>query len=296
MTEAMDRKEYGDFATIGLPLDYELYGKYKVKEYVSMGHINLVYLAVNKVSQKKVLIKEFCPYEYANRDLDRVHVVCKGRACRKQYDQACALFAKECEIHKLISKYPEKKRKNIVKFIECFEENGTKYLVLEYIPGQDLKSYIQIVPNLQFISIAKEIVRAVKQIHAMGILHKDIKPSNLIVGDDGHIYIIDFGTADKCNASKDEYPFVSKGFSAPELYRLEMLSKQTDIYSLGAIFYYLLTGRVLQSADQRLVKDQVIPISADVSIPWLLEWGIMKCVRLDPNKRWKHLAIYSLLL
>lgn len=300
MTENWDEEVFGQFADVGLSLDSILNGgTYKIKQYIAMGHINLVYLAEkNKGNQvKKVLIKEFCPYDYANRDLDKKTLVCKGEAFKRQYEDAKKIFERECKIHQRISMFPFEQRRNIVQYVECFEENNTKYLVLEYIPGVDLNHYIKSNSRLQFKTIAREIISAVMQIHSIGIIHKDLKPSNLIVGKDHKIYVIDFGIAEFAEQQQDDTTvFVSKAFSAPELYHKDKVSFQTDIYSVGAICYYLLTGQMIQSAEERLYEDRVEPLSRFITIPWVLEWAIMKCLYLLPEKRWSSLQIlYGLL-
>lgn len=300
MAENWDDEVFGQFADVGLSLDSALRGGvYKIKQYVAMGHINLVYLAEKKKDDqiKQVLIKEFCPYDYANRDLDKKTLICKGNAFKKQYEDAKKMFERECYIHQKISTFPLKQRHNIVQFLECFEENNTKYLVLEYISGVDLNHYIKSKSGLSFKAIAKEIILAVMQIHNMGIIHKDLKPSNLIVGEDHKIYVIDFGVAEFAEQKQnDSTIFVSRAFSAPELYRKEEISFQADVYSVGAIFYYLLTGKMLQNADERLYEDKIMPLSSFVTIPWILERAIMKCLYLLPEKRWSSLQILYILL
>ncbi|MBD5088265.1 MAG: serine/threonine protein kinase [Clostridiales bacterium] len=300
MAENWDKEVFGQFADVGLSLDSALKGGvYKIKQYVAMGHINLVYLAEKKKDDqiKQVLIKEFCPYDYANRDLDKKTLICKGNAFKRQYEDAKKMFERECHIHQKISTFPLKQRRNIVQFLECFEENNTKYLVLEYISGEDLNHYIKSKSGLSFKAIAKEIILAVMQIHNMGIIHKDLKPSNLIVGEDHKIYVIDFGIAEFAEKQQDDSTiFVSKAFSAPELYSKGKVSFQADVYSVGAICYYLLTGYMIPSADERLYEDKVIALSNFITIPWILEWTIMKCLHLLPEKRWSSLWILYVLL
>lgn len=298
MTKDSDDKVFGQFINIGLPLNSILHEKYRLKEYMAIGHINLVYLGEQIDCNRKVLIKEFCPYAFANRDLDKKTVVCKGKSCKRQYEEAKKIFEKECDVHKKISIFPEKQRKNIAKYIECFEENKTKYLVLEYIPGIDLNNYIKKEKKLEFKKIARQIISAVMQIHKMGILHKDLKPANIIVGENKQIYIIDFGTADVMYEMSETVftVLVSKGFSAPELYQRDNISIKTDIYSVGAIFYYMLVGQLVKNADERVFEDTVLPISNFIRIPYILEWAIMKCIQIEPKDRWSNMKILYLLL
>lgn len=296
MTKDSDSTVFGQFTNIGLPIDSKLKERYIIKEYVAIGHANLTYLAENSKSHEKVVIKEFCPYDYSNRDLDGKSVICKGDCFRKDYQAAKQLFEQECQIHKKISAYPEKLRKNIVKYVEDFEENHTKYLVLQFIPGMDLYRCMKQKKVMHFKKVARQILRAVMQIHRMGIIHKDLKPSNIVLGNDGKVYIIDLATAQLKSEANAVVRLGSRGFSAPELYQNGTTSVKTDIYSVGAIFYYMLVGRLLENGDERLLEDTVSPISDYIHLPWLLEWAIMKCIQVDPKKRWNHLKILYVLL
>lgn len=296
MTKGSYSTVFGQFTNIGLPIDSKLKERYKIKEYVAIGHVNLTYLAENIKSHERVVIKEFCPYEYSNRDLDGKSVICKGGSFRKDYQVAKQLFEQECQIHRKISDYPEKHRKNIVKYLEDFEENHTKYLVLQFIPGLDLYSCMKQKRVIPFKRIARQIISAVMQIHEMGIIHKDLKPSNIVLGDDEKVYIIDLGTAELQTDAENPVKLGSRGFSAPELYQNGVTSVKTDIYSVGAIFYYMLVGRLPESGDERMLEDTLRPISNYIHLPLLLEWAIMKCIQVEPKKRWNSLKLLYVLL
>lgn len=296
MAKTYKKYACNDFMDIGLKLGMELKKKYRIDTYLAMGHVNLVYTGTDLENKRKVLIKEFCPYQYANRDLDGKQVICKGNAYKKEFEKARAMFEQECKIHIHMTEFPEKMRKNIVKYIENFEENSTKYLILSYIPGQDLYHYMRNHHHISFTIMAKKILNAVQQIHAVGVIHKDIKPTNIIVSEDKEVYIIDFGTADLIEQKEKMEPFVSKSFSAPELYEGKEVTIQADTYSLGAVFYYLLTGLYIQNAEERKKEDKVDNISKYCMIPWILEWAIMKSIKMDPKKRLKRMWILNLLL
>lgn len=296
MTKDSDSTVFGQFTNIGLPIDSKLKEIYRIKEYVAMGHANLTYLAENCKSHERVVIKEFCPYDYSNRDLDGKSVICKGDCFRKDYQAAKQLFERECQIHKKISAYPERFRKHIVKYVEDFEENHTKYLVLQFIPGMDLYRCMKQKKVMHFKKVARQILRAVMQIHKMGIIHKDLKPSNIVLGNDGKVYIIDLGTAQLKSEANAVVRLGSRGFSAPELYQNGATSVKTDIYSVGAIFYYMLVGRLPENGDERLLEDTVSPISDYIHLPLILEWAIMKCIQVNPKKRWSSLKVLYVLL
>lgn len=299
MAENAGKNVFGQMGDVGLPIGTWLHGCYQIIDYLSAGHTSLVYLAEVKGEKtgRKVLIKEFCPFTLANRDLDFKTVVCKGRAYKKQFCQAKEMFDRECMIAARLQKMPEKEKRYIANYIEDFQENKTRYLVLEFVPGIDLRQYIKMGKTLSFKKTVRTLIRVIENLHKIGILHRDMKPSNIIVKADGEVVVIDFGSACFEKNEDNVVPFVSKGFSAPELYLNEKTTNLTDNYSVGAIIYYLLTGVVPQSADKRLEKDELKSISAYIDIPFILEDVIMKSLKLRPEKRLKSLKVlYYLLL
>lgn len=299
MAENAGKNVFGQMEDVGLPIGTWIHGCYQIIDYLSAGHTSLVYLAEVKGEKtgRKVLIKEFCPFTLANRDLDFKTVVCKGRAYKKQFCQAKEMFDRECMIAARLQKMPEKEKRYIANYIEDFQENKTRYLVLEFVPGIDLRQYIKMGKTLSFKKTVRTLIRVIENLHKIGILHRDMKPSNIIVKADGEVVVIDFGSACFEKNEDNVVPFVSKGFSAPELYLNEKTTNLTDNYSVGAIIYYLLTGVVPQSADKRLEKDELKSISAYIDIPFILEDVIMKSLKLRPEKRLKSLKVlYYLLL
>lgn len=299
MAENARQNVFGQIEDVGLPIGTQLHGCYQIIDYLSAGHISLVYLAEVKdeKTERKVLIKEFCPFTLANRDLDFKTLVCKGNAYKKQFCQARGVFDRECMIAEQLQKMPEKEKRYIANYIEDFQENRTRYLVLEFIPGLDLRQYIKMGKTLNFKKTVRTLIRVIENLHKIGILHRDIKPSNIIVKENGEIALVDFGSACFGKNENNDIPFVSKGFSAPELYHNGKTTNRTDNYSIGAVIYYLLTGLVPQSADKRLKKDELKDISSYTDIPFILEDVIMKTLELCPEKRAKSLKVlYYLLL
>lgn len=291
MTESINQVVFGQINDIALPLGAKLHSSYEITEYVSVGHTSLLYLAEKIQSKRKVLIKEFCPFAFANRDLDFKSVVCKGKAYANQFQKAKKSFERECEITSSLKKLEQKKKAHFATYIEDFTENDTKYLVLEYVLGVDLGHYIRNKNKLSYKKIMSPLIKTVRNLHEIGILHRDIKPSNIMIKEDGTIVLIDFGSACFIEDEKSELTFVSKGFSAPELYENMTTTVQTDIYSLGAVMYYLLTGIIPQSAEERIKEDKLKPVSKYAEVPFILEYIIRKALCLKQEKRLKNLKL-----
>jgi len=139
---------------------------------------------------------------------------------------------------------------NIVEIYDVGEENGKHFIVMEYVRGRTLKQLVQqrgAMDKDEALSIMEQLVSAVIVAHKNNIIHRDIKPQNVLVKDDGTVKITDFGIAtakDAVQLTSTDTVMGSVHYLAPELARGEAASMQSDIYSLGIVFYELLTGNV----------------------------------------------------
>lgn len=282
---------------IGLLLDTTLKSRYILKKYISIGQTSLIYLAYDTEDRKEVLVKEFCPYSFANRDLDRKTVICKSDKYKRQLRQMHLSFQRECEILKRLMALNEEDRKHIVPYLDSFDENKSSYLVMEYIQGNDLAHEMQAGQNLNYKKTIRQIIKMVAAIHKMGILHLDLKPSNILINENKELILIDFGSARYIGQNHQDVSFATFGYSAPELFLNTQASRETDIYSLGAMIYYFTTGYIPQSANERLEQDEMKAISAYTEIPALLEHFVMKCLKLKESERLHSLKLlYCLFL
>jgi len=144
---------------------------------------------------------------------------------------------------------------NIVEIYDVGEETGRQYIVMEYISGKTLKKLISERGALykeEAVSIMKQLISAVDAACQQGIIHRDIKPQNVLIKDDGTVKITDFGIAlaqDAIQLTQQDSVMGSVHYLAPELARGETATPQSDIYSLGIVFYELLTGEVPYRGD-----------------------------------------------
>lgn len=144
---------------------------------------------------------------------------------------------------------------NIVEIYDVGEENGKHYIVMEYVRGRTLKQLVQqrgAMDKYEALSVMEQLVSAVSVAHKNNIIHRDIKPQNVLVKDDGTTKITDFGIAtaqDAVQLTQTDTVMGSVHYLAPELARGEAASVQSDIYSLGIVFYELLTGNVPHTGD-----------------------------------------------
>lgn len=280
---------------IALKTEQILHERYVLEEVYYVGHTSIVYLCMDRHTDKIVVVKEYCPHRLANRDMDGRSVICRNE-CRKQYGQAYAVFQKEIEIVKKLQGLKKPYCNCVIQYVDSFMENETLYLVTELVEGKSLEEYISEGKNYSIRECMLSLVKIVEQIHKMGILHRDIKPANIIVQPDGRITLIDFGSACYSRESGSQLQFVSRGYSAPELYNGEVSTKQTDIYSIGALLYYILTDYQLPPVNELEEGDAIPSISEFRSVPLKLEKAVMKAIEPDRSKRAKNLMQLKFIL
>lgn len=176
-------------------------------------------------------------------------------------------------------------------------ENDINYIVMELAEGITLKEYIQKKGKLEIveaINIAVQIVNGIREAHAHGIIHRDIKPQNVMVSPGGRIKVMDFGIAKAVTAQTITANTVgSVHYISPEQARGSACDERCDIYSIGITMYEMITGRVPFDGDSTVaialahIKEPITPPSVyEPMIPVSLEKIIMKCTQKKPELRY----------
>lgn len=191
---------------------------------------------------------------------------------------------------------------NIVGIYDVGEEDGIYYIVMEYIHGQTLKEYIQSKGKLdpmETINIAKQISYALEHAHKNGVVHRDIKPHNIMITDDKIIKVADFGIARASSTitmTNTGKVMGSVHYFSPEQARGGFTDHRTDIYSLGVVMYEMVVGRPPYDAESPItvalkhIQESVVePIQIDHDIPNALNDIIMKAMQKDMNKRYQNI-------
>ena len=189
---------------------------------------------------------------------------------------------------------------NIVEIYDVGEDDGAHFIVMEYIRGKTLKQLIHLRGALQIdeaVGIMKQLVSATHEAHKRGIIHRDIKPQNVLVKDDGTIKMVDFGIAlahDALQLTQSDSVMGSVHYLAPELAKGEQASTQSDIYALGIVFFELLSGQVPFTAEQPVqvalkhIREQMPSIkSMIVDVPQSVENIILKASAKKKEYRYK---------
>ncbi len=190
----------------------------------------------------------------------------------------------------------------IPKAINRVESPEGEFLVLEYVEGNSLRAYIgDKAPLLlsEALSIAEQLAEVLDYLHAHRVFHRDLKPENIIIGPDGKIHIVDFGSALLEGTRRVTWRFGGDAFGTPDYMAPEQIQgkrgdARTDVYALGIIMYEMLTGTVPFSGDnalavmnQHLTANPVPPRKLEQSIPLGIEAIILKSIRRNPDERYQ---------
>jgi serine/threonine protein kinase len=220
------------------------------------------------MDNRKVAIKEYLPTQLSARN-ETNHIVPISEESKSTFDWGLDRFIKEASLLSSL-RHP-----NIVDVFTAFRENGTAYMVMRLEEGQTLSSRVKASEGLSqefLMGILPPLLDGLDTIHASEIIHRDIKPDNIIIRSDGSPVLIDFGSARKAEADTTQHltSVYTPGYSPPEQRNLSD-GKQgpwTDIYGLGATLYYAISGKVPRDSTARADSiresrsDSMIPIQA----------------------------------
>jgi serine/threonine-protein kinase len=183
---------------------------------------------------------------------------------------------------------------------ELMEADGTHYITMEYVPGQDLRGLMRQTGHLtvgKAIAVARQVCTGLAEAHRMGIVHRDLKPSNIIVDREGNVRIMDFGIARSLQAKGITGPGIIIGtpeYMSPEQAEAREVDKRTDIYSLGVVLYEMVTGRVPFVGETPLgiimkhkSEPPQDPQEVNPQVPRDLSRMILKCLEKDKDKRYQ---------
>lgn len=186
---------------------------------------------------------------------------------------------------------------NIVNIYDVGSENAIHYIVMEYVEGITLKTYIEKKGQLSFkesVSIAIQVGRGIEAAHNKHIIHRDIKPQNIIISTEGKVKVTDFGIARAASSNTINSDVMgSVHYASPEQARNGFVDGKSDIYSLGIVMYEMVTGRVpfdgestVAIAIQHLQEEMIKPSAYATDLPISLEKIILKCTQKSPDRRY----------
>jgi len=253
--------------------------RYEVKEVLGMGGMGVVYRAFDRELQEAVAIKALRPEA----------LVGSGVALER--------FKQEIRLARKIT------HRNVVRTYDLGEVNGMYYLTMEYVEGTSLKQLIGTrgpLPVSVTLTIGKQLCRALEVAHEQGVIHRDIKPQNMVVEPSGVLKVMDFGIARLANRSKDEgltkdgMSIGTPDYMSPEHLSGRELDARSDLYSAGVVLFECLTRRLPFDAEttfaliaKHLEEEPPDPRTINPDVPEALAQVILKAMAKEPADRYQ---------
>lgn len=271
-----------------LPLGTILGGRYEVGKALGQGGFGITYIGRDLNSGETLAIKEFYPRAIVSRDSSKsLYVSCSDSEASFRSNRE--RFLREARMLKRLDNIP-----SVVHVYDFFEENDTAYIVMEFVQGVNLKTYVNLrggrLSPEHTIRLLEPIMDALEAVHRANLVHRDISPDNIMILANGSAKLLDFGAAREVEPGTSMSQLLSTeailkhGFAPIEQYqRRGNLGPWTDVYAFCGTIYYCLTGKIPRDATERITDD---PNMHWEEIPGLtaqqigaLEWGMAPNLR-----------------
>ena len=263
-------------------------GAYRIDSYLASGGFGNTYIATNMAFGERVAIKEF----FLRGQSERTQNMNSIRVTQGQ-----ELFFKEqqTKFKKEAQRIRQLRNPHIVRVHDLFDANGTTYYVMDFIEGESVAARIKAksapLSEDETIYILSQVLDALNDVHAAGLYHLDIKPDNILIDKNGNAFIIDFGASKQQSVNNDGVSRTSAFACTPEYAPLELttgnvsnIGPWSDIYSVGATAYMMLTNHVPPKSDELLVDmDSAFQFTANVSAK--MRKFIQKCMEINYRQR-----------
>lgn len=276
-----------------LRMGTRLNNRYLIQGVLGEGGFGITYVGMDEVLCQKVAVKEFFPRGAIMRNNQQTNEIVSVYGTKAaNFHQGEEKFLQEARTLAQFNNVA-----GVVRVQDFFRENGTAYIVMEYLEGITLKQYLQTYGPIsveEMQNIFAPILEALDKIHQNGVIHRDISPDNIMCLPEGEAKLMDFGAArDYTDYSAEGLSVILKmGFAPIEQY--DSHGKQgpwTDIYALGATMYQCLTGRKPDDATKRSLEDTLVsPSMLGVRIAPPVEYAIMRALQIRPADRYWNLG------
>ena len=275
---------------LALPLGTILNGRYMTGKVLGIGGFGITYLGYDLTLDIRVAIKEYMPSAFATRHSDRYQVTLTGKT-DADYQNGMKRFLDEAKILAKLQNTP-----NIVTVQNYFQENNTAYFVMEYVEGVNLKTYLSSqggrVSWERALELLVPVMKALTQVHAQNILHRDISPDNICITPGGESRLLDFGAARFAVGDGKSVSVILKHGYAPE----EQYSSHgnqgpwTDVYAMGATLYRCITGVLPPDAVERMHGDTLkAPSKLGIAVPENVEKAVLKALSVRIEDRFRDM-------
>jgi serine/threonine protein kinase/tetratricopeptide (TPR) repeat protein len=233
-------------------------------------------------------------YKATDRELDRVVALKVIRPELAVHPEVLARFKQELILARKVT------HRNVIRIFDLGEVDGVKFITMDFVDGQDLKGLVKSkgkLPVELVVQIIKQVCLALEAAHAEGVVHRDLKPQNIMVDLQNRVYVMDFGIARSVEPGGMTQTGMLVGtpeYMSPEQVRGEHVGPRSDIFALGLILYELLAGKMPFEADTAQAsmfmrtKQAARPvIQVDPTVPAFLSEVTKKCLEIDPERRYQ---------
>ncbi len=284
-----------------LPPETILNGKYLIGRVLGEGGFGITYLGWDLNLDMKVAIKEYYPAGFVTRENTVTTTVTPFSGDKREaYISGLEKFVGEAKSLAKFYILP-----GIVSVKDFFKENGTGYIVMEYVEGITLKQYLQKeggkLPVIQVLEWVKPLITSLSQMHEKGIIHRDISPDNIMITPHGEIKLLDFGAARDISAdgAKSLSVLLKPGYAPEEQYRTRGIQGPwTDVYGLCATIYKAITGQTPPESMERVHEDTLEPpTKLGVSLNEDKEAALLKGLAILQKNRYQTMnELYNALM
>ena len=273
-----------------------LNGRYLIGRTLGSGGFGNTYLAFELNLQSKLAIKEYMPYGIALRHPGTTMVSLVDQTTSGDYQTGLDKFLEEARTLSKFNSHP-----GIVSIRDFFHENNTAYIVMEYVDGVTLKEYVrQKGGNIALetmLEVARPLMDSLRQVHEVGMMHRDISPDNIYITKERQVKLLDFGASRHAmkEASKSLSVILKPGYAPEEQYRAR--GKQgawTDVYALAATIYHCVSGKLPTDSLDRLEEDTLEPLSKVVKgVPAYVDEALMKALAIRGKDRFQTMEAFQ---
>jgi len=273
-----------------------LFDKYIIGNVLGQGGFGITYLGWDTNLDIKIAIKEFFPRGLVSRLTGQNKVITFSEAEKETYKFGLDRFLKEAKTIAQFEHHP-----NIVSVRDFFKANNTAYIIMSYYQGISFEKYIkQNGGKISFdktLDIIMPVMDALKEVHKIGVIHRDISPDNILIDSEGRVILIDFGSARQAlrDKSKSLSVILKAGYAPEEQYRSRgEQGAWTDIYAVASTIYRAVTGEVPPESIDRLNKDTLVaPSELGVEINKKQEATLIKALAVKYSKRFSKVEEFQ---
>lgn len=263
---------------------------YRIGACLGQGGFGVTYVALEEESGRRVAIKEYFPTRCACRGAGGTVDPLLGQEA--VYEGGRYSFVQEARMLAALEGMP-----SVVQGLDYLEVNNTAYLVMEYLDGTPLYRMVNDrgrIAALELMPRLYPLLRDMGRLHAVGVIHRDISPDNVMWMKDGTLKLLDFGCARSMEDGKSMTVALKQGFAPVEQYRTHGQGPWTDVYALSATVYYCLTGKVPPAAPERLMEDTLVaPNALGAGLTAEEEGALLWGMTIDPKLRPANMELFA---